>query len=402
MHPKLQGIVTGSLFAGLEIQFLADGMLLHLVVLKKKGQQVVVDKMVHDIADLNLLAAHLSKNIPLAVAFTGKGILHRRVASDPAGDPKLVLSKVLPNASVKEFYLQIVPAAQDEQYISVFRRSAVDEMFIRLNQFSVVACSFGPFAVMNSLAVLGEMKEELKFGNHTLRLQDNFPEEVRYAESLPERIAFTIGGQTIDAELLVAFSAAFQQLVSPEQNAAVQIESLNSAKEEFLQKKLFLTGGKFLLAILFVLLLGNYFSFSHYWSEKNELETKLQTDGGALSGLRDLEKQVEVKRTFLEHAGLLQSLNPSYYADQLAAGLPDEISLTRMNLAPRLKLTEEDSIAFKPGHIEINGSCSQSVVLNTWLQSLKTKKWIKSAVLQSYVQEKNMKQGEFEIALTLE
>jgi Tfp pilus assembly protein PilN len=182
----------------------------------------------------------------------------------------------------------------------------------------------------------------------------------------------------------------------------VQVESLNSAKEEFLQRKLFLTGGKFLLVIILLLLLGNYFSFSHYWSEKNNLDAKLQTDGGALAGLRELEKQVEVKRSFLEQAGLLRSSSPSYYADQLAAELPDEISLTRMNLAPRLKLSEEDSIAFKPGHIEIDGSCSQSVVLNTWLQSLKTKKWIKSAILQSYVQDKNMKQGEFEIALVLE
>jgi Tfp pilus assembly protein PilN len=402
MHPKLQRIVTGSLFAGLEIQFLADGMILHLVVLKKKGQQLVVDKMVQDISDLDLLADHLSKNIPLAVAFTGKGILHRRVASDPAGDPKLLLSKVLPNASAKEFYLQIVPAAQDEQYISVFRKSAVDEMLVRLNQFSLVACSFGPFAVINSLALLGDVKDKLQFGNHTLHLQDNLPEEVQFTESSSERISFTIGGQNIGAELLVAFSAAFQQLLPPGQNAAVQVESLNSAKEEFLQRKLFLTGGKFLLVIILLLLLGNYFSFSHYWSEKNNLDAKLQTDGGALAGLRELEKQVEVKRSFLEQAGLLRSSSPSYYADQLAAELPDEISLTRMNLAPRLKLSEEDSIAFKPGHIEIDGSCSQSVVLNTWLQSLKTKKWIKSAILQSYVQDKNMKQGEFEIALVLE
>lgn len=374
---------------------------MHLVVLKKKGKQVVIEKLVQGLDKLESLNDHLAKNIPLAIAFTGKGILHRRLAGDPAGDPKLFLSKLLPNASLKDFHLQIFPGAQDEQLVSVLRKAAVDQVYDALSSFSIVEYSIGPLAVINCLPLLSESYSELKFGNHVLHLQDNLPEDVQYSETHPGKEVFNLGGQTIEAKMLPAFAAAFQELLPEEQRAKAPAESLAFSKEDFLQKKLFVAGGKALLATVLLLLLGNYFLFSHYWSAKGELESKLQVNGGALANLRSLEKQVEIKRVFLEQAGLLNNSNHSYYADQLAAELPAEILLTRMNLAPRLKLMEEDSIGFKPGLIKINGSCSQSIVLNKWLQELKAKKWLRSATLESYQQDKNMKQGEFEIALEL-
>jgi hypothetical protein len=401
MHPRLERIVTGSLFAGLEVQFLAEGMVLYLAVLRKKGQQLVVEKLVGGIEHPGLLSQHLAKNIPLAIAFTGKGILHRRLAGDPSGNPQLFLSKLLPNASLKEFYIQIFPAACDEQFISVLRKSSVDTLLEQLKEFSVVECSLGPFAVLNSLSLLGDAPDELRFGNHAFHLQDGLAEEIFYSPGHPTVKPFDIGGQKVEAEMLLAFSAAFQQLLT-NGRAETQIDSLHQLKDDFLQRKLFVAGGKTLLVSVILLLLGNYFLFSGYWSEKNELENKLQINGGALTELRDLEKQLETKRSFLEQAGLLSGSNPSYYADRIAAELPEDILFTRMNLAPRLKLAEEDSIGFKPGRIEIKGSCPQSVVLNKWLQGLKTKSWVKNVLLESYLQGKNMQQGEFAIVLELE
>ncbi len=402
MHPRLQRLVTGSLFAGLEVQFRGEGMVMHLVVLRKKGKQLVIDKVVRGIIKTELLSDHLAKNIPLALAFTGKGILHRRIAGDPAGDPKLFLSKVLPNASVKDFYYQVFPAAQDEQLISVLRKTAIDSMLEQLDAFSVVECSLGPLAVVNSLAVLENVSPELKFGNHLIHLQDRLPEEVQFSEMDNADETFTIGGEKLVGDLLPAFALAFQQLLGEEQRAKIQVDALDASKENFLQKKLFVAGGKTLLVTVLLLLLGNYFLFSHYWSEQAALESKMQINGGALTELRNLEKQVVIKRTFLKQAGFLRGSNHSYYADRIAAELPNEILLSQLNLAPRLKLSEEDSIGFKPGCVEIAGSCSQSIVLNKWLQEIKTKSWVKSATLESYQQDKNMQQGVFKVALILE
>lgn len=404
MHQRIQNLVIGKYFAGLEVQFLGDAVAMHLVVLKRNGQQLVVEKSVSDLDSVEKLSGHLAKDIPLAIAFTGKGILHRRIAADPNIDLKNLLSKVLPNASLKEFYMQTVPAAHDEQFVSVLRKTSLDAILdqIRQKQIPVVECSIGPLPVVNILSLLDESKSELGFAHHKIHLQNGLVEEVNYDEQAFEKNSFNIGGQKVEAESLVAFSAAFQHLLSPSQRVDAQVESLLCAKDDFLQRKLFKAGGKAFLIATLALLLGNYFFFSHYWSEKNILESKLQTDGGAFTDLRKFEKQVQLKRAFLEQAGLLGHSNNSYYADQIAYGLPREILLTRMALAPRLKLSQDDSIGFKPGRVEIDGSCTQSVVLNEWLKQLKEKKWVKGATLESYVQDKTMKQGEFEIALELE
>jgi Tfp pilus assembly protein PilN len=403
MHPRLQRIITGSLFAGLEIQFLAGGMALHLVVLKQKGHELVIEKSVNNIESLDKLSNHLVKDIPIAVAFTGKGILHRRIAIDPAGDPKMFLSKILPNASLKEFYLQTVPAVQDEQFVSLLRKSSADEIIEQLQQkqFSVVECSLGPLALINILPLLEQVDDELKFGNHSILIRDSFPEEISFSEEISEKKIVLIGTQKIEAESLLAFAVAFQQLFSGDKHIEAKVESLISAKEDFLRKKIFKTGGKSLLIFVFLVLLGNYFAFSHYWSEKNELESRVQTDGGALTKVREIEKQVEVKKSFLQQAGLLGFSRDSYYADQIAAELPNEIRLSCLNIAPRIKLSEEDTIGFQTGRVEIDGSCSQSVVLNKWLQKLKTDQWVKNATLESYLQDKTMTQGEFEVFLEL-
>ncbi|HET6989709.1 MAG TPA: hypothetical protein VFJ43_00220, partial [Bacteroidia bacterium] len=247
MHPRIQRIVTGSFFAGLEIQFLSEGIELYLIVLRRKGHQLIVEKSVTAIESIEKLVSHLPKDIPLAIAFTGKGILHRRIAVDPNSDPKILLSKILPNASLKEFYLQIVPASRDEQFISVLRKSAIDEMLGRLNQFSVVACSLGPLSAISILSLIEAPKPELRFGRHLIQLDNHNPDEVYYEDVSYEKRQFDLGGQKVESENLLAFAAAFQQLLNEEQRVTAHVESLISAKEDFLQRKLFKAGGMALL-----------------------------------------------------------------------------------------------------------------------------------------------------------
>ncbi|MEO5644584.1 MAG: hypothetical protein ABIQ40_08595 [Bacteroidia bacterium] len=403
MNAFLQKIISGTKFAGLEIQSGAEGMSFHIVVLKRKGKTLVIEKQISSIKNSEELSEHLTKEIPLNIVFTGKGILHRRIAADPLSDQKTFLSKVLPNATLKDFYLQAVPAAQDEQFISVLRKTVADELLLQLNEkFSVVGCSIGSPAVVSILPLLAESNEIVRFGNHEIRLQDQLPEEILFSEDVCEIKIIDAGGQKVEGECLLAFAVAFEQLLPEEQRTSAHVDSLVSSKEDFLQRKLFKTCALSLIVATLLLVLANYFVFSQYWSAKSELESKLQSDGGAFVELGKLEKEVRIKKDFLGHAGLLGPAHHAYYADQIAAELPKEIRLTRMALSPRLKLQEEDSIGFKTGRVEMEGSCAQSVVLNTWLQGLKKKKWVRSAILENYTQDKNMQQGEFRVALELE
>ena len=403
MRQQLHRIITGSLFAGLEIQFLAGGIAVHFILLKQKGIHLVIEKFIANVESIEKLSYHLPKNVPLAVCFTGKGVLHKRVACDPDADAKVFLSKIFPNALLKDFYVQSVPAVHDEQFISVVRKESVDLVLeqLKAKKFSIVECSLGPFAVLNILPLLGKIDNEIKFAHHSILFNDALAEGINFSEEISDENKFTIGTQQIPSETLLAFAVAFQQLFSSSKKADAKIESIAFVKEEFFRNRKFKTGGVGLLLCTFILLIINYFVFSHYWNKKNELENKFQTDGGALAKVRELEKKVESKRSFLEQAGLLGASHNSFYADQVAAELPNEILLSELNIAPRLKISQEDSIGFTPGKIEIDGSCSKSVVLNSWMQKLKTKPWVKNIFLESYSQDKTMKDGEFAVSVEL-
>jgi len=404
MHPRLQKAITGSRFAGVEVEFAAEGTRFHLALMKRKGTRVLLEKTAAAITEFEALEKILPKDIPLTLAFTGKGILHRRIAADPSSDVKTLLAKILSNAAIKDFYLQSVPAAGDELFVSVVRKNAADLIFgqFRQHAYSVTGCTLGPLCIVNIISLLGGQHDEIICGRHRLVLQDGLPEDVSYSDDAAEASVLRAGDQPVDNISLLSFAAAFQQLLAQERRAEPYTDALAEARENFFQKKLFRAAVVSTVAFLLAALFGNYFVFSHYWGLKNDLESRLQTEGSAFTEVRTLEKQVHAKRDFLSQAGLLGPAHHSYFADQLAAALPNEILLTRMSIAPKIKLQDDDSIAFTPRHIEIEGSCTQSVVLNSWLENLKEAKWVKSARIESYVQDKAMSSGVFSIALETE
>lgn len=400
---RLTNFINGNRFAGLEAEMLSDGIRLRLVILKRKGQQVFIEKSVA-VESLDDLSKQLPKDIPIRLALTGKGILHRRIAADPAADSRSFLAKALPNASPNDFYMQVAPASRDELWISLVRKNTADEILTQLNekQFSVLSISLGTTALVHILPLLDQEKTEINCGNHFIQFEDGKISELQYVENENRFADFPIGGQNLENEMLPAFSFAFQQLIPLEKRIQAETEILIHSEADFFQKRLFKTGSLALLLSALLILLVNFLYFSSYREKRNELEGKVQIDGGALHEVNSLENQVKARRDFLEQAGLLHKSHYAFLADQLAAELPEEIQLTKMNFSPRLKFAEEDTIGFRPGEIEIAGRCSQTVVLNQWIQEMKNKNWIRSANLKSYVQDKSMLQGAFELKLETE
>lgn len=402
MHPALQKYLTGSKSAGVEIQLTAEGMLMHLIILRRKRKEVIIEKQVTGIESYEKLAAHLSGEIPLVIRITGKGVLYRRLMADPGAEQGKLLAKVFPNASLKDFYLEAIPAAADEIYVSVLRRSVADEIIQQLKSpgFSLVGAGIGSPAVTKILFLFGEPKPEISFGNHHIRLENNLPAEVMYHENQDADHELETGGQKISATALPAFAAALEEIISVQKKACDILPG--SYRTDYLQQKLFRKGTAALLGITLLALAINFLCFTHYREKDAELKNKLETNGGAFRDLAGMEKQVSEKRKFFSGSGLNGPSHHAFYADRLAAGLPREIILTEMNISPRIKLPEEDSIGFIPGEIVLAGTCSESIILNSWIQELKKEKWIKKAELEKYIRDKAMPRGEFHILLSLQ
>jgi hypothetical protein len=396
MKPFFEKILTGSRFAGLEVQLTTEGKLLHLVMLKRKGKEVIIEKQITGIDSFEKLAGHLSAEIPLAIRITGKGILYRRIEADAETEKSKLLSKIFPNASLKDFRLEITGGPGDSIVVSVLRSSVAEEIIREAEKFSLVGSGVGSPAVVNVLPLFGEPRPEIFFGKHSLHFSNEELSEVQYDETLNASGELSTGGQTIPAIALPAFAAAFEQ-VAPWKNG-----SAFTSRAAFLQKKLFRKGMIALLSFIFFALLINFLFFSFYRGECNELRVKLESTGGASDALAQLENRLAEKKKFVTATGMTGIAHQAWYADRLAASVPPEITLTEMNLSPRVQLADEDSIGFMPGEIVLTGNCSESIFLNNWIQELKKEKWIKTAGLKKYLWDKTMTRGEFYVLLDLQ
>jgi len=386
--------------AGLEAVAGPEGYAFHLVILKKSGSKVLIESRQENIAGVDELKKFLKPGLPVYLALTGRGIVHKKVSAAPSDDARTLLPKVLPNASLKDFYVQSVPGISGQMFVSIVRREALDKLLDELKPAAdIVSCALGALPVAGIAALLEKeaYQFEIETGQQRLLFSGGQLSELQPATNGEKQL--DVGGEKLSSVLLTAFAAAFGHFSGARVEA--EVESLQSQAEEHKQKRLFKTLGGGVLVFFLVLLLGNYFVFQHYWEKKAKLETQLALNGGELQRYQTLEKNLREKRSFLQKSGLLHASKTSYYADRLAQDVPATITLTRLGISPLQRLNTTDSIAFTPGLIVVEGGCKQSLELNDWIRRLKAQSWIRNVSLQTYNQDKAQDKGEFTLQIDL-
>lgn len=401
MHPRLRTYLLGSRYAGIESEMCGDITRFHLVVIKRTGTKLHIEKVLTEIVTLEELKTALPKDIPCSVTFTGKGILYRYIQVAPAATPQTILGKVLPNAAIKDFFISATPSSGDGQLITVVRKATVQPVYEQLcKHLDITETHIGPLVACDVLRNSKGTKDEIKLGKHNIHFEANLPREVVYTDDEPDSSFIEFGAEQIISEGVIAFSAAFQSLIHG--TGIPAIDETSDRRKQFLQRRLFQSGLKATLIGILIALAANYIAFSHYWKLQNELSSQLNGQGNSISELHALEEQYTAKRDFLYSTGLLSQTSYAWYADQVAHDMPEGIQLNQLNFSPLMKVANEDSIGFNNGQLQITGRCEESVVLNSWLQNLKSKAWIHSASIRSYQQSKSMTAGEFTLDLNLQ
>lgn len=403
MHPILQRFSASPRVVGIELIAGGAEWRAHMVVLRRKRSTMEVELVHTDLHDENELKKLIPQGAPIVVVLSGKGVLHRTVESVANTDPSTLVHKVLPNAVTADFWVHHIEAVGGRKIISVVRKSVADEQLKRLRELEIpiVACSLGAAAAAEVLPVLvRELDSTISIGTHQLRFEEGLVADMLVTEEQTTKRTLDIGGKPVPLVAIGAFAAALQHHTGAG-TARIAATELQTAADDFDQRRLFRWGGLALLSALLILLIGNALLFSSYWEKKNKLEEQLQVNGGMLEQVRILEKQVSARRQFLTQTGVQQADRHSFFADRLASGLPGALTLTRLAIAPRERTAVEDSIAFRPGIIILEGECSRSVELNNWIGKLNTETWITKASLVSYQQPNSKKTGLFEVEILL-
>jgi hypothetical protein len=391
MHPRIETYLLGQRFAGVEAEVCADGVRYHVTIVRRVKGQLQIEQTFHQLRSADQLPKDALADIPILLTITGKGVLHRVVQSDRDTASEVLVRKAIPDIVHSDFMFQTVFNETSGHIVSIARRSLVEEIQQQIAPYgTVINTDVGAVNTQFIHALLE--KETIVCGHHQLQFNASGLKSVTWNESLHNDDSIALKGETIPAQALIGFSSVVKLLLTHNDNREFA---------EYLQRRLFRFTTRTALAGLLLLLLINYLSFSSYRSLAEELQSRPEARTELAAQRNALRTKVSEQRTFLTSTGLLEEAPFAWYADQLAHEMPAGIQLTQMNFSPRVKLAAEDSIGFSNGMLQLSGTCNESIQLNTWVQQLKSRSWVRTAAIVSYEQNRAQANGVFHLQLDL-
>jgi Tfp pilus assembly protein PilN len=270
----------------------------------------------------------------------------------------------------------------------------------------ILNCSLGPFSIEGILPLLpAEVSntDEFAFDGFTFKISQNKIFDFIRNNSVPASASarvVNLASGPLNEKLLVSFSSAFEYFFD-RYNVSVKSSAIQHLNEEYHQKNQFQFYAWSSMVFFFLLLLFNYFLFTHYSTAKENFQNQIALNQGYVKKYDSLQKEISEKQKFIEAAGLLEASRTSYYADQVAVDLPYSILLTDLNIQPvdKKSLTDDNRISFTPKTISVSGSCKKSYELNEWVKVLSKKTWLQNVSIINYKQDNEDGLGKFTLEI---
>lgn len=394
-------ITQPGYFAGVEVCLRGAALSYQLVVLKRLKDSVQIHLQKKEIEDFATLETLLSKDWPIHLTLSGRGILHKKLPTSNQSTDQLFKS-VLPNADIRQFQLHKIESAEG-LIVSLARLDIIQQHTQQLSDagYWPVALSLGNF----DLRYLHHfLNITTPIGTSTQLLQLNADGQIIDFKSLsePKNQLVNLGDDRLDSVLLPAYAGALKGLMGLED--ASNLVSLSENKKEYFHFSLHKKISIGLLAGLFILLLGNTFFYYQLKDQSSALQTDLFYKRSQLTELDSLKKRLQQQQLFLKQSNLNSYSNSSFYADQIGVSLPKGLRLTELTIYPAKaqikKQREEDWVQYEHSQIKVKGHCKSSLQYNSWINHLRQLAWVHSVDHLNY-RDINQELGSFESLINL-
>jgi hypothetical protein len=393
---------------GVEISLLPnDKLVARVVILKLEKNKVIKEKESQPLATLVDLQNLIPPGSPVALAINGKGVLHKKI--DRAAWSPNILEAILPNANPADFYQDDF---ESETFYSVhiIRRAVLDEIVDQLikYKFRLLAVSVGSSAIQFVLPYLNAINqgEGILTNHHTIYIdsQKNVIDVETMTLTADEiaPVEYSIGDQYVSARGLTAFAAAMGLLAGTAfapptiQNATLAIE-----KQEFSYFKYFTAASWAMLSFIFAILMINFLLYMHYSASNAEHAASLLLTQDEQKKTAKLESEVQAKEGFLNRYGWDRPSRISFYADRIAALVPDDAMLTALRINPLItSLLGGDGLPrFQQDTIQLSGTCDDPAELNRFANNLRNISDFREINIKSYLYKKETQQGLFSMEI---
>lgn len=339
------------------------------------------------------------KNIPVYLVLDGKGILLRSAVPDPE---KTLLKQIIPTAREDEFVADSY-AGENCEYVGLARKDQVDEIILQMKNagLSIISLSLGPYRVVNLARYFNEIPERIIFNNY-LFVYNRFKQCISNFEktNVKANQEYVVDGKKVDPDYLPALSVALEYFL--DENKECDHQLVKEHKTEFHSRIIFQKAGAGLLILVLVVLLVNIYFYLHYNDQRQQTENLLAGNRNILTTLDTLKRELEWKEKFMRESGIMKNSKMAFYADRIAASVPEQITLEKLEINPVVgKIRSGKEIVIRPNIILLEGLTRNSLFLNQWIHKLKELDWVEKVAILNYIQDNEKNIGNFSIEVNL-
>lgn len=379
--------LSKSNVCGVECLFSEAGISYNYLILTVKKNKVEIIKKGNSIDEQEILNIAKNNNAPIVLNAIGKGIILKPISlsENETLDINQLVKQYLPTINSSDFYVQFYKNDNSTGFLSICRKDLINVLVQRFsNQKQIpVTLYIGPLAI-NALAPLAKQLNFSYTSLYQLELTNGFIQKINSIDIDASKIN-SIDGLTISPQELISFASAFSYL-----SRQIPFDSPNKELTDLLTnhiQKLKLNLLIFaLIGFIFIVSAVNSVLFFQKFEEHHQLDVELNLYESKNAQITQLLESYQKKKTLIEQAGMFDNKKLSLFADKIGGSLPDEILLRELYFNPETGETEADSlIDFKKNELIIKGNCDKSLILNEWINVLKSQSFIKSVNLQNFI-----------------
>ncbi len=392
--------------AGIELTFLSEStFLINCIMLEVEKGKAVITKTYYNLKTIGALKGEISENTPVALVINGKGVIHKRTGTISAGLP----SDIFPGINPNDFLFQYFEGF-DTPEIAVIRKNIVDKIIDDLAQIKIntVALSLA-FYDISYIAELINHTGDIPTTQYNLSIHNNRIQDYKLNSSEEKEVIvkpeINVDTEYVKSNFIIPYASALKLLSHGiKNNSSIQVNSIIENQKKISQAALLKFYALSLLGFFLFLLLLNFFIYNHYFSKNNELLSKNQFSLLQKSRFDSLNKSLNSKKDFLANTGWMDdSRMISFYADRIAATVPDSVTLTNLNIYPAFSKLSNNTkqFTFQQDTILISGSCSDPSLLDAWIKEMSKIKNVQQSKINSYLFKKQGETGIFSAEVIL-
>nr|WP_298867304.1 hypothetical protein [uncultured Allomuricauda sp.] len=389
----------GNIFYGLKIYQVENTIKFHLVeAVRKKGELTIANSQ--DFDELDMLPKFCKTSVPLYLICNTADVITKQLEAASNLSGEAAVERMFPGLDLDVFYYQI-SKLKNHLLISIAKKNGVDSYLDKLKEmnFSVVGFSLG-LSTLGSL--LNYINNETIYTNtNKIAFDSGHSEKLSISKvNNTAPVSYTVNGLHMKNSALVAFSGILDFLSDSAAHNSNFDAAVQNLQNEFKRNRIFRIVSRSSLVLILLILLSNFFVFSHYFDSVASLKENLAFDNENKKNLMTLTAKVAEKERKVDAVLSVTNSRTSHYLDELAASIPKSILLDGIQYQPLTKPVQ----VLKPIEVNIDelivtGNCINSEDFSSWLIYLERLEWVRSVETLEY-DYKNQNSSNFKIKIS--